>query len=86
MKESRKHCSIKNYLIDLKRKEESQRIGSDLDQKLISQFSYLQAAMEDDECLRQFIQMQKIYVFNNEYLISSEELQNEIYELRKKFA
>lgn len=75
-----------DYLIDLKRREESQRIGSDLDQKAIGQFSYLQVGMEDEELIRQFTQMQKIYVFNNEYLIPNEELQNGINELRKRFA
>jgi len=75
-----------DYLIDLKRREESQRIGSDLDQKAIGQFNYLQVGMEDEELIRQFTQMQKIYVFNNEYLIPNEELQNGINELRKRFA
>lgn len=75
-----------DYLIDLKRREESQRIGSYLDQKAIGQFSYLQVGMEDEELIRQFTQMQKIYVFNNEYLIPNEELQNGINELRKRFA
>lgn len=75
-----------DYLIDLKRREESQRIGSDLDQKAIGQFSYLQVGMEDEELIRQFTQMQKIYVFNNEYLFPNEELQNGINELRKRFA
>jgi predicted nucleotidyltransferase component of viral defense system len=75
-----------DYLIDLKRREESQRIGSDLYKKAIGQFSYLQVGMEDEELIRQFTQMQKIYVFNNEYLIPNEELQNGIDELRKRFA
>jgi len=75
-----------DYLIALKRREESQRIGSDLHQKAIGQFSYLQVGMEDEELIRQFTQMQKIYVFNNEYLIPNEELQNGINELRKRFA
>ena len=74
------------YLIDLKRKEESQKIGSDLDQKAIGQFSYLHVGMQDDELKRQFTQMQKIYVFNNEHLIPYEELKNSINKLRKVFA
>ena len=75
-----------SYLIELKRREESQRIGSDLDQKAIGQFSYLHVGMEDEELIKQFAQMQKIYVFNNEYLIPNEELQKGINELRKVFA
>ncbi|MHC1773675.1 MAG: nucleotidyl transferase AbiEii/AbiGii toxin family protein [Flexilinea sp.] len=75
-----------DYLIDLKRREESQRIGSDLEKKAIGQFSYLHIGMEDEELIRQFTQMQKIYVFNNDYLIPNEELQNGINELRKVFA
>lgn len=70
------------YLIELKRREESQRMGSDLDQKAIGQFSYLQVGMEDEELIKQFTQMQKIYVFNEAYLIPVEELQNGIEELR----
>jgi predicted nucleotidyltransferase component of viral defense system len=74
------------YLINLKRKEESQRIGSDLEKKPIGQFSYLHIGMEDEEVIRQFAQMQKIYVFDNAYLIPNEELQNGINKLRKAFA
>jgi predicted nucleotidyltransferase component of viral defense system len=73
------------YLIDLKRREESQRIGSDLDKKPIGQFSYLHDGVEDEELIKQFTQMQRIYVFNDEYLIPVEELQNGIEELRKVF-
>jgi predicted nucleotidyltransferase component of viral defense system len=73
------------YLIDLKRREESQRIGSDLDKKPIGQFSYLHDGVEDEELIKQFTQMQRIYVFNDEYLIPVEELQNGIEELRKIF-
>jgi len=73
------------YLIDLKRREESQRIGSDLDQKAIGQFSYFHDGLEDEELIKQFGQMQKIYVFNEVYLIPEGELKNEIEELRKVF-
>lgn len=75
-----------DYLIALKQREESQRIGSDLDQKAFGQFSYLQVGMEDEELIRQFTQMQKIYVFNNEYLIPNKELHNGFDVLRKIFA
>jgi predicted nucleotidyltransferase component of viral defense system len=74
------------YLIDLKRKEESQRIGSDLDQKEIGQFSYFHVGMEDEELIKQFTRMQRIYDFNDEYLIPVEEFQNGIGELGKYFS
>ena len=74
-----------NYLIGLKRREESQRIGSDLDQKPIQQFSYLLVGMDDQALLEEFTRMQKTYVFDDEYLISTEELQNGIRDLRELF-
>jgi hypothetical protein len=70
------------YLIGLKRREESQRIGSDLDKKEIGQFSYFHSAMDNEELLRQFTQMQKIYVFDEKFLIPANELQNGIGELK----
>jgi hypothetical protein len=74
-----------NYLIGLKRREETQRKGSDLDQKPIQQFSYLIVGMDDQVLLEEFMRMQKTYVFDDEYLISKEELQNGIGELRELF-
>lgn len=73
------------YLVDLKRREESQRIGSDLEKKPIGQFSYFHDGLENEEVIKQFTQMQKIYVFDDTYLIPDEELQNGIEELRKVF-
>ena len=73
------------YLIELKRREESQRKGSDLDQKPIQQFSYLIVGMDDQTLLEEFMRMQKTYVFDDEFLISIEELQNGIGELRELF-
>jgi len=74
-----------NYLIGLKRREESQRIGSDLDQKPLQQFNYLLVGKDDQALLEEFMRMQKTYVFDDEYLISVEELQNGIGELRELF-
>jgi predicted nucleotidyltransferase component of viral defense system len=72
-----------NYLINLKQREESQRIGSDLGQKPLHQFSYLLIGMDDKELLNEFNHMQRIYVFNDEYLVSVEELQNAIEKLKE---
>ncbi|MBE3087404.1 MAG: hypothetical protein IMZ64_14455 [Bacteroidetes bacterium] len=69
----------------MKQREESQRIGSDLDQKPLQQFSYLLVGMDDKALLEEFIHMQKTYVFDDEYLISVEELQNGIGELKELF-
>ncbi len=73
------------YLISLKREEEAQRIGSDLDTKPIDKFSYFYSAMEDEEFLKKFNQMQEVYVFDDKYFISEDELQNAIAELKNTF-
>ena len=59
IQEALQNKELLGYLIDLKRRVESQRIGSDLDKKSIGQFSYLLVGMEDEELIRQFTQMQK---------------------------
>jgi hypothetical protein len=71
------------YLIGLKRKEESQRKGSDLEKKAIGQFTYFHEVLEDEEVLKQFAQMQKNYVFNEKDLIPVSELKDGIGELKK---
>jgi len=69
-------------LIGLKRREESQRDGSDLENKAIGQFSYFQSAMDDEELLKEFSRMQKNYVFDEKDIIPMSELRSGIGELK----
>lgn len=65
-------------MIGYKREEEQLRIGSELAEKPINQFSYLQIGMNNEELLREFVRMQGIYVFNDEHMIKIEELEESI--------
>ena len=70
------------YLIGLKRREELDRRGSDLDKKAIGQFNYFQSAMDNEELLKEFSRMQELYVFNEKDIIPISELRSGIGELK----
>ena len=70
------------YLIGLKRREELDRIGSNLDKKAIGQFNYFQSAMDNEELLKEFSRMQEVYVFNEKDIIPISELRSGIGELK----
>lgn len=68
-------------MIGFKRKEEQLRIGSELADKPINQFSYLQTGMDNVGLIKEFARMQEIYVFSDEHVITKDELQKSIEEL-----
>jgi predicted nucleotidyltransferase component of viral defense system len=65
-------------MIGFKRKEEQLRTGSELADKPINQFSYLQTGMNNAGLIREFTRMQEIYVFSDEHIITKDELQKSI--------
>ena len=65
-------------MIGFKRKEEQLRTGSELADKPINQFSYLQTGMNNAGLIREFARMQDIYVFSAEHIITKDELQKSI--------
>jgi predicted nucleotidyltransferase component of viral defense system len=65
-------------MIGFKRKEEQLRTGSELADKPINQFSYLQTGMNNAGLIREFTRMQEIYVFSAEHIITKDELQKSI--------
>lgn len=50
-------------MLAYKRKEEKERIGSDLAQKPFSEFTLFQTGRDDPELMNAFMKMQEIYVF-----------------------
>lgn len=65
-------------MIGFKRKEEHMRIGSELADKPIYQFIYLQTGITNERLIKEFERMQEIYVFNDEHMITVNELQKSI--------
>ncbi len=61
-------------MLAYKRREERERIGSDLAEKPFSDFSLFQAVGIDTELTAAFIRMQEIYVFSSKDLLSPEHL------------
>ena len=61
-------------MLAYKRREERERIGSDLAEKPFSDFSLFQAVGIDTELTAAFIRMQEIYVFSPKDLLSPERL------------
>ncbi len=61
-------------MLAYKRKEETERIGSDLAQKPFSEFTLFQAVKEDENLRDAFARMQEIYVFSERDILQSEEL------------
>lgn len=68
-------------MIGFKRKEEQLRIGSELSDKPINQFNYMQTGMENENLIGEFARMQEIYVFSDEHMIPIGELEKSIEEL-----
>lgn len=61
-------------MLAYKRREERERIGSDLAEKPFSDFNLFQAVGIDTELTAAFIRMQEIYVFSSKDLLSPEHL------------
>lgn len=72
-------------MIGFKRKEEQLRIGSELADRPINHFSYLQTGMNNGGLIREFLRMQEIYVFNDDHMIAIDELQKSIRDLFEIF-
>ncbi|MGI6588735.1 MAG: nucleotidyl transferase AbiEii/AbiGii toxin family protein [Peptococcia bacterium] len=70
--------ALLNKMVNFKRKEEQLRIGSELADKPIHQFSYLRTGINNEELIKEFARMQEIYVFNSEHMIAVDELQKSI--------
>lgn len=68
-------------MLAYKRREEQERIGSDLAQKPFSSFALLQNIGEDTELWNAFAKMQDIYVFHERDLLPAELLVEQIEEL-----
>ena len=62
-------------MLAYKRKEEKERIGSDLAQKPFSEFTLFQTGRDDLELRDAFMRMQQIYVFSDEDILQPESLQ-----------
>lgn len=62
-------------MLAYKRKEEKERIGSDLAQKPFSEFTLFQTGRDDPGLRDAFMRMQQIYVFSDEDILQPESLQ-----------
>lgn len=62
-------------MLAYKRKEEKERIGSDLAQKPFSEFTLFRTGRDDPELRDAFMRMQQIYVFSDEDILQPESLQ-----------
>ena len=74
-----------NKMISYKREEEKNRIGGIDSNKLIKDFEYMKLEF-DDELVNAFNKMQKIYVLDDEHIISIEDVKivvNKLYEIFK---
>lgn len=74
-----------NKMISYKREEEKNRIGGIDSNKLIKDFEYMKLEF-DDELVNAFNKMQKIYVLDDKYIISIDDVKktiNKIYEIFK---
>lgn len=70
-------------MIAYKRKEEKERIGSDLAEKPFSDFSLFQAVGVDAELSAAFLKMQEIYVFSQSDILSTAQLSVRMTELNQ---
>ncbi len=71
-------------MLEYKRREEQNRIGSDLAQKNFADFLLFKALETDTELQTTFAEMQKVYVFNNADIIPYREVikqMNKLYEV-----
>ncbi|MCE5208775.1 MAG: nucleotidyl transferase AbiEii/AbiGii toxin family protein [Chloroflexi bacterium] len=73
------------YLINLKRKEETIRKGSGLGRKPINEFSYFSIGLDNKAFQEKYEFMQDIYVFEIKNKITFQELRHGIIELHKSF-
>lgn len=62
-------------MLAYKRKEEKERIGSDLAQKPFSEFTLFQTGRDDPKLRDAFMRMQQIYVFSDEDILQPDSLQ-----------
>lgn len=74
------------YLVGLKRTEETQRRGSELATKKIAEFSYLMAALRNEEFLKSFQRMQDQYIFKDNYRLRMQDLSVSLSEIHKHFS
>lgn len=70
-------------MIAYKRKEEKERIGSDLSEKPFSDFTLFQAVGVDAELSEAFLKMQEIYVFSQSDVLSTTQLSVRMAELNR---
>ena len=73
-----------NKFISYKRKEEELRIGGIADNKKIKDFSYMKLRL-NDELINAFERMQKIYVLDDESMLTIDDVKNTIKILSKLF-
>ncbi len=73
-----------NKFISYKRKEEELRIGGIADNKKIKDFSYMKLRL-NDELINAFERMQKIYVLDDESMLTIDDVKNTIKILSKIF-
>lgn len=69
-------------MIAYKRREEKMRLGSDLAEKPIKDFSYLKEIIDNDDFIKVFDRMQEIYVFDSKDIIRTDELATVIEKLK----
>lgn len=72
------------HLIGLKRKEESNRIGSELADKDITDFVYFVKAFGEERFIREFQRMQSVYVFNKKDIITPKEAEEALNYINRK--
>lgn len=77
IKELLKNKSELNKLIDYKRKEEKSRIGGIPEEKDIINFDYMKLDFNDD-LVNAFNKMQRIYVMDNESVITIDDVKETI--------
>ncbi|SHO54151.1 hypothetical protein [Anaerocolumna xylanovorans] len=72
-------------MVGYKRKEEQIRIGSELAEKPLREFSFFETGRHNEYLIKEFFKMQDIYVFNKEHILSEEDLARSIGELSQYF-
>lgn len=68
-------------MLAYKRLEEKGRIGSDLAEKPFSEFGLFEYIGEDAILEEQFMRMQEIYIFDDKYKLTYDEMLDRIYSL-----
>ncbi len=72
-------------VIDLKRHEETMRRDSDLATKKMAEFSYLKDALKIEAFTKEFQRMQNIYVYQDDYRLSIQDLSLSLAEIHSRF-